>query len=339
MEELPLKPKSIPSKNCFKCKSKAQLRYKNNLVVCAECFSFHVCLRGFRSVIRNQLEVFGKQNELVVFFDGSLNSAMLAHNVKANVIDNEKVKKKMFFDAQFVCFDFSELAEKVLGEKAKKLILDQNALAAKCFESLQLTYEIIPCGHFESVDVLSADFARLPVTGGYREDYVRILERRFLVQYCLKNGRSKIVLPENAEQLAARALKLLCKSRHSELVSQCSVSSKISRDGQVLTFVRPLAERSSREVLFYSKINKVVDFGCGRYEWLSADHTARMQTLPGHGSINKLLMEFISDLQGEYLSTSSTILKTTEKIKEKTLDSNPELTECRVCWTVSLKAF
>ena len=335
MEELPIKPKSVPSKNCFKCKSKAQLRYKNNLVVCAECFSFHVCLRAFRSVIRNQLEVFGKQNDLVVFFDGSVNSAMLAHNVEANVIDNEKVKKKMFFTAQFICFDFSELAEQVFGEKAKKLIKNQNDLAVKCFESLKLTYEIIPCSQFESIDVLVADFLRLPATGGYREDYIRILEHRFLVEYCLKNSRNKIVLPENAEQLAARALKLLCKSRHNELVPQCSISSTLTRDGQVLTFVRPLAERSTREVLFYSKMNSVVNFACDRYEWLSIDHTARMLTLPGQGSINQLLMEFITDLQGEYLSTSSTILKTTERVKEITLDSKPGLVECRVCWTVS----
>jgi hypothetical protein len=96
-----------------------------------------------------------------------------------------------------------------------------------------------------------------------------------------------------------------------------------------------LAERSSREVLFYSKINKVVDFGCDRYSWLASDHSARIRTLPGEGSINQLLMEFITDLQGEYLSTSSTILKTTERVKEITINSKPGLSECRVCWTVS----
>jgi hypothetical protein len=334
MESTEAKPNKSPPKTCFKCQAKAQLRYKSQLVVCGQCFSLQICLRGFRSVIRNQPDMFGTTNDLVVLFDGSVNSVMLAHIISLNATENEKAKKKVFFKAKFVLIDFSELAGKIFGNEVRAKVDSQNSLARKCLEHLKLDYQILPCSDFGETDSLAEKFKKLSIMGGYREDFIRILEMRFLVEHAIKAGKKKIVLPENGEQLAARSLKLLCKSRQNELVPQCSTAFILNRNCNLLSLVRPLSERSSREVYFYIKFNNVVQFSCDRYEWLSNDSTPRMFTMPGQGSINSLLVEFITDLQGEYLSTFSTILKTSERLKEITIADRPDLSECSFCWTV-----
>ena len=70
---------------CFKCKGKAVFKYKSNLNICANCFNFHVFKKKFRQNLRNQVDIIGKDNFIVAFLDGTLESVCMVHLLAENL--------------------------------------------------------------------------------------------------------------------------------------------------------------------------------------------------------------------------------------------------------------
>lgn len=328
--------KTNETRICYNCKKPSQFSYRNKLTICGECFSYHVCNRGFRSSIRNNLKLSGKTNFLIHHFDFSLNSIMIAHFLNQNSTENQVSQKKMFFDSLVVFIDFSFFAESVFPNVNRAYFDKLNSDFIDLMKSLVLKHEIIKIEDFLDIKETTEFFLQVPISGDYRDDFIKILEKRIILQYCFKKKINKVLLNENLEQLATRSLKLLCKSRQNEIVSQCSETFSFDFDGCSVVVLRPLVERSQREIYYYTYFNKIIGKSLNMHEWFQTELNPKHISLPGKGSLNNLLSEFIFQQQSEFIATASNVQQTIEKLKESKIDkrSGNKFLDCRFCKTV-----
>lgn len=315
---------------CFHCKQPSQFAYRNKLTVCKECFSEHVCNKGFRSALRNTFKLAGKTNHLVHHFDFTLNGVMVAHLLSQNSIENQKSQKKMFFDVECVFIDFSELTDSLgLSEasaRVKKDVSDFKEFAA----SLKLAAAVVRLSEFLDLPQLTLAFKRIAPGSDYCDDFVKIVERRIMCAYARSRKIERLLLNENLEQLATRTFKLLCKSRQNEISSECSAYCEYQVSGFGVRALRPLAERSNKEVYFYSHVNHLLGVSRDTHSWIRP-------VVSGKPSINSLLSEFILEQQREFVATSSNIQQTIEKVRQATEDpaTHVPLPLCQFCLVVT----
>ena len=169
---------------------------------------------------------------------------------------------------------------------------------------------------------IPAEIKQIRKLGGLFEDYVEILRMETIRNYCNANKIQKVILPEIAEVLASRALNLLCKSRGSELTTNCGQKFQI----EDIKLGRPLFEINRRELLFFARKN-------GLFKYVINDSRTfekniqkvvtqkEFKKIIAEGSIGLLLDEFVNDLQGEYRSTCATLLKTVQKLDFSELEN------------------
>ena len=85
-------------KTCFKCKESAAFKFRKNLSICSSCFDFYVLRKKFRQNLRNQVDVIGKENQVVAFLDGTLPSVvllkLLAENLEGNALELHNTKSR-----------------------------------------------------------------------------------------------------------------------------------------------------------------------------------------------------------------------------------------------------
>lgn len=298
----------MDEKKCYRCGAKPQFNYKSGLIVCSTCFNDQICMRKFRSYLRNSLDVFGKTNSLACAFDGSVNSIMLAHLFAKNTDHTEKMKKRMFLQGEVVYVDFSSLFECLklkknsgLNDAIKDLAINpKNAntdLFIKFMTHISGPYKILPIQDYHDIQQLAVEVLRISQIGGYREDYLSILRSKAIRSYMAANEYKKLILADNAQQLAVRSLKLMCKSRTNEISQECAETYTENFKGHEQLIGRPLAEINDREVLYYLKINKLFDFAFDDLDGLKSENTAKLSSLPGEGNINTLLADFVRNLQ------------------------------------------
>lgn len=280
--------------------------------------------------MRNSFKLTGKSNFVLHYFDFSLNSIMIAHFLNQNFPENQKSQKKMYFDSRVLLIDFSELAnasgKTSAVEKIQNDITDFKAL----MKQFSLQYDIIKPSQFLDLSELSEQLARVTPGSDYCDDFIKILEKKLLLLYSKQNKIDKVLLNENLEQLATRAFKLLCKSRQNELVSECSTSHYYSLPDNIqICALRPLAERSDKEIYYYTHINKLMNHARLFHAWVKKD-------APERPSLNALLSEFILDQQREFIATSSNVQQTVMKLKQSTASkfTGNELKTCQFCITV-----
>ena len=82
------KPTSKPKKICFKCKAKAHFNYKGKIPVCTTCFELQIIKKKFRQNLRKQVDIIGKENYVVAFLDGTLESVVVAKILGENLDRN-----------------------------------------------------------------------------------------------------------------------------------------------------------------------------------------------------------------------------------------------------------
>ena len=181
---------------------------------------------------------------------------------------------------------------------------------------------ILPSQNFDS------DLSKIRKLGGYFEDYVEILRMEAIETYCNANQITKAILPENAEILASRALNLLCKSRSVEIAKMCSAKF-VTEKGVCIG--RPFYEISDREMLFFARNNDLFGFVINNSFTFEKNIQkvkcgSSFKKFIAEGSIGILLDQFVEEVQGEYSSTCTTLLRTVAK-----LDFSDLGTRCRVC--------
>ena len=331
----------MENKNCYKCSKKAQFNYKSGLIVCAICYNDQICMRKFRSFLRNSLDVFGKTNKLLCVYDGSINSVMLTHMFVLNTDNVENDKKRMFLQGEVIYVDFSNLFTIMESLKACDINKDLHNLAInnpsnkrkevfiKFMEDIKASYKILSVEDYYDLNKLAEKMNNIAVVGGYRQDYLSIVKKNVIKTYMTTNDYDKVIISDNAQQLATRSLKLMCKSRTNEISQECSEKYiEIYKDKELL-IGRPLAEINDREILYYTKINNLFGYVFDDMEDLNNYNLKKYSNLPGNGNMNTLLADFVRNLQGEFVSTASTILKTIKKVDDDAYKANGY--RCSVC--------
>jgi tRNA(Ile)-lysidine synthase TilS/MesJ len=182
--------------------------------------------------------------------------------------------------------------------------------------AFDIEVEVVPIETVLGDRDIQKELGNIKTLGGFFEDYVEVLRQEGMTEYCKQRKVEKVILPEYSEQLSARALNLLCKSRSVEIAQSCAGCFKVDENIRV---GRPLFDISKKELLFYSR-NK------GLFEHVFNDENTFEKNIQkvrtgsnfakyvAEGSIGMLLEKFVEEVQGEYSSTSATILRTVAKL-------------------------
>lgn len=175
---------------------------------------------------------------------------------------------------------------------------------------------------------LQTEIRNIRLLGGFFEDYVELLRRAAILEYCSSRQVRKALLPEFSEMLSSRALGLLCKSRSVEIAQSCAAA---FQTGDGLRVGRPLYDTSNKELLYFARNNGLFQFvfnDCQTFERNLQKVLAQSNFAKyiAEGSIGMLLDQFVEEVQGEYSSTSATILRTVDK-----LDFTGQPDACKSC--------
>lgn len=255
--------------------------------------------------------------------------------------NKKKILKKMFITGKAVFFDFRFLLKDHLDffgktnhptltkenpdSKPMELrtniffkayIKNQSEYLQKMSEEFKIEIEHIPIETILKDRDITAELKEIKLLGGFLQDYTDILRQEAIRKYCQMHKIKKAILPEFSEQLSTRALNLLCKSRSVEIAQSCAASFQLEPEIRV---GRPLFDTSNKELLFYSRnkslfgfvFNDSLTFEKNIQKVLAGSNFAKYIA---EGSIGMLLEQFVEEVQGEYSSTSATILRTVGKL-------------------------
>ena len=327
--------KETPS--CYKCKGTPQVNYKNKLVVCRPCFQTHICEKGFRSNLRNSLKIVGKENRILVMFTGDQSSLMMCRLLADVLKDDSKEHKRMFIQPKVVVVDFGPLMSSV-GMFNESVRFEQVMKGSLEFvQNLGLDTETISTSEFIGDDRVVKVFRGLDRRGDFLEDFLNILQFNAMRFACRKFNVDRMLTPETSEQLSSRLFGLMCKGRVDEVGTQCLQVYITRWQGKPIAVCRPLYERTNRDVGLFNYFNRTVDLDLRLIHSVVHPRPKIEERLPCQGSINTLLTEFVSSMQHEYVSTSTTVLKTLEKLVDP-LSDLAGLPQCFLCHKEMTKA-
>jgi len=158
--------------------------------------------------------------------------------------------------------------------------------------------------------------------GSCREDIMFHLKTTLITDFALKKGFNKIFVGDTAQKIATKSLAALCKGRGVNLFSDIALTNKKIEGTE---FMRPMNDFLTKEILLYNHLHKMDPFFV--LNPALADMVNVSKSIPGNGSIDRVLEKFIDKLQSGFPSTVHTILNTLDKIKPKY--ENNEL--CPLC--------
>lgn len=116
---------------CFKCDNTAEFKYRPSISMCANCFGFHVIRKKFRQNLRNQVDVIGKHNEIILFIDGTLESVVALKLFAENLDQNNKLSKVKKVSKQEESHDVPKLSKNKLKKQNKKDVIKKMFITGK----------------------------------------------------------------------------------------------------------------------------------------------------------------------------------------------------------------
>ncbi|KAH3773045.1 hypothetical protein DPMN_174394 [Dreissena polymorpha] len=134
-----------------------------------------------------------------------------------------------------------------------------------------------------------------------KEDFVRALRHRLLLEFARQHGYSKVMLGNTGSQLAVRLLTDISTGRGMQAALETAFADRRNTD---MMFLRPLRDFSSKEIAMYNNLHR-----------LECVFIPSLTTMGDVGaSIEHLTEAFVTGLQAEYPSTVSNIMRTGEKL-------------------------
>ncbi|KAH3773033.1 hypothetical protein DPMN_174382 [Dreissena polymorpha] len=134
-----------------------------------------------------------------------------------------------------------------------------------------------------------------------KEDFVRALRHRLLLEFARQHGYSKVMLGNTGSQLAVRLLTDISTGRGMQAAMETAFADRRNTD---MMFLRPLRDFSSKEIAMYNNLHR-----------LECVFIPSLTTMGDVGaSIEHLTEAFVTGLQAEYPSTVSNIMRTGEKL-------------------------
>lgn len=236
------------------------------------------------------MDIFGENLKVFCIFDGSLNSLVCSDlfNQRNKYTKNPKRKDTniyKFIYVDFWAFESALMNESLHSSKAKE---KRNKFLNFC-KHLEIEYEIITVEEYENIEKLKNMLLTVKTLGGYKEDFVKIIEERILLKYFEFVKPTHVIYPENMEQLGSRAMKFMCKGRNQELLEGCS--NLVKRPDYLIG--RPIMEKLNKDIYYWIHLKKLDQFSFEKFDFLQTFMSESQKRMVGQGSLNFLLADFV----------------------------------------------
>ena len=325
-EPTPLKSGDSASQTCMKCSQRAVVCVRLNDPLCESCFLAYFTHK-FRATLGKSRLVRHGEKVLLAFSGGPSSSAML-HLVTEGFSD--RVPRKLRFQPGVVFIDecalFPDMNGSEIGKKIQGIVSGggfpfhsarlEDVFGSKDAKSArEMDSEMNDDGNNDAETQLKVLFQSI-CTLTAKEDLLRSLQGRVLLEVARREGYSKVMLGDSATRLAVRLLSNISQGRGAAVPYDTGFGD--DRHGDVV-FIRPMREFMAKEVGLYNFFRKI-----------EAVRIPTLSTLAhSHASIDHLTEGFVSGLQARFPFTVSTIFRTGDKLLAQKVDK--DASHCSVC--------
>jgi len=233
---------------------------------------------------------------------------------KFELLNEERNKKKLYLEELFKKYNFD--FEVINLEN----ILDIKNINQNNFESLEnekfkaQTLQKLKESNNSLISKYLKIYQNISKTGSFDTDFTKILTKNLIFYYSKFNGFNKLIFGNNGQSLVAGAFSAIIKGRGLTTKEEIAyVDSRYLKGSPII--LRPLKDFLDKEILLFNYMLKVdilqdtmeIDFV--RYN--------QKNNIPYKGNTDNLVQGFFDNLQNRMQSTITTVLGTTDKLKEQ----------------------
>lgn len=284
---------------------------------------------------------------MLVCISGGINSMALAHWFNITFNDNTS-NKKLFFKLKFLHVDNTFLKEKYfnLDDSKKDLLLQERKQKSLFLEDLfkkySFDYEIINLENvfeienlnemimdnikinenkqklketnFNLVDKYLKIYENISKAGSFETDFNKILTKNLIFYYSKLNGFNKLIFGNNGQSLVSGAFSSIIKGRGFTTKEEIAyVDSRYLKGNPLI--LRPLKDFLDKEILLFNFMHKIDAISDAiEIDFVRFNHK---NNIAFKGNTDNLVQSFFDNLQNRMGSTITTVLGTTEKLKEQ----------------------
>jgi len=302
------------------------------------------------------------EDTVLVCISGGINSIALAHWFNITFNDNTS-NKKLFFKLKFLHVENTFLKQKYLNfddfkkedflsEREQKItfldelfkkynfeyevinlenILDVNNLNLIDLDDENLKSEYkkkLKETNFSLIERYLKIYQKISKSGSFESDFNKILTKNIIFYYSRLNKFNKIIFGNNGQSLVSSSFASIIKGRGFVTKEEIAyVDSRFFNGNPII--LRPLKDFLDKEILLFNYMNKVdlipdtieIDF-------VRFNHK---NNIPFKGNTDNLVYNFFDNLQSRMGSTITTVLGTTEKLKEQKQIHKEDLSKFKTC--------
>jgi len=272
----------------------------------------------------------------------------LAHWFNITFNDNTSTKK-LFFKLKFLHVDNTFLKEKYFNfdDSKKEILLEERNqkkhFLDELFKKYNFEYEIVNLENLLELEALNVvDFhneifknekkqmiketnfplitkyldlyENISKAGSFETDFNKILTKNIILFYSRLNGFNKLIFGNNGQSLVSGAFASIIKGRGFTTKEEIAyVDSRYLKGNPLI--LRPLKDFLDKEILLFNHmhgVNAMAD--AFEIDFVRFIHK---NNIPFRGNTDNLVQSFFDNLQSRMGSTITTVLGTTEKLKEQ----------------------
>nr|CAH7720940.1 unnamed protein product [Callosobruchus chinensis] len=314
-----------PSKTCNKCKTaEPELVLRGKDAYCKGCF-LEGATHKFKSTL-GKSKLIRPRDRVLILYEDNENSIALLHMVR-NGLDLNTPKKLNFIPVIVFIEDQYHLTVKErhdMTEQIKEVITALNfdvflVSLAQYATNIGSTDKLIYSGELpiseSDKDELFKNL-QTHTSDTNKTELMSIIKRNLLMEVAKHLDCKYIFTSEISMDITTNLLKNVSLGRGSQIPLESGFCD--DRDNQVRV-LRPLYLFDSKEIEYYNKYNNI-----------SYVHARNNEVNP-YSSIHTLMKKFVMDLQNNFPSTVTTVLKTGDKIDRMNGEAICQLCKAPLC--------
>jgi len=168
--------------------------------------------------------------------------------------------------------------------------------------------------NFDLISKYLKIYQNISKAGSFETDFNKILIKNIIFYYSRLNGFNKLIFGNNGQSLVAGAFSSIIKGRGFTTKEEIAyVDSRYLKGNPLI--LRPLKDFLDKEILLFNYMHNVelledaIEIDFVRYN--------QKNNIPFKGNTDNLVQSFFDNLQNRMQSTITTVLGTTEKLKEQ----------------------
>lgn len=243
---------------------------------------------------------------------------------KKEMLQAERTQKKLFLDELFKKYNFEyEIInlENVLEIEALNLIDLNNEDSKEKNQKLKETNINLVAKYIKLYENISK-------AGSFETDFTKILTKNLIFFYSKLNDFNKLIFGNNAQSLVSGAFASIIKGRGFTTKEEIAyVDSRYLKGNPLI--LRPMKDFLDKEILLFNHMHKIDAI----QDALEIDFVrfSHKNNIPFKGNTDNLVQSFFDNLQSRIGSTITTVLGTTEKLKEQKEIHKEDIEKLKTC--------